>query len=313
MKKELKKQMNRTVRSVFIYHLILVGVSFLYILWKSAGNAGLTGVDAFSEQMLKYAMDKAGLLSLAGMAAGLLYMAVRYRKTKDIRHMLHEKKPMTIQVFLAAFCVFMSCQVLFAAASSLAELLLNPFGYTLSKAAESASAVSTTFSMFFYSTLAGPIAEELVFRGYIMRRLLPFGKEFAIVISAVLFGLIHGNFLQGSFAMGAGLVLGYIAVEYSMKWSLVIHILNNLVFSDLMGRMSEMMAEPLKSVFTCGVPAAFFITAVLILFLNREKIKKWRKNNRIGKRYCLYAFTSVWMILFIIMEVMTAMNGVSKI
>lgn len=313
MKKKLKKQINQTVRSVFIYYLILVGISFLYILWKSTVVSGQTGAGVFSGQMMKYAADKAGILSLAGTAAGLFYMAVRYRKTKDIRHMLRSKNPMTIRAFLAVFCVFMSCQVVFGIAAALAELILNPFGYTLSKAAENASAVSTTFSLFFYSTLAGPVAEELVFRGYIMRRLLPFGKEFAIVISAVLFGLIHGNFLQGSYAVGAGLVLGYIAVEYSMKWSVVIHILNNLVFSDLMGRLSEVTAEPLKSVLAGGIPAAFFAAACVVLVLNRGRIKTWRENNRIGKKYCLYAFTSVWMILFIIMEVMTAMNGVSKI
>ena len=35
MKKKLKKQINQTVRSVFIYYLILVGVSFIFYLWKS--------------------------------------------------------------------------------------------------------------------------------------------------------------------------------------------------------------------------------------------------------------------------------------
>ena len=85
MKKKLKKQINQTVRSVFIYYLILVGVSFLYILWKSTVVTGQTGAGVFSGQMMKYAADKAGILSLAGTAAGLFYMAVRYRKTKRER------------------------------------------------------------------------------------------------------------------------------------------------------------------------------------------------------------------------------------
>ena len=60
MKKKLKKQINQTVRSVFIYYLILVGVSFLYILWKSTVVSGQTGAGVFSGQMMKYAADKAG-------------------------------------------------------------------------------------------------------------------------------------------------------------------------------------------------------------------------------------------------------------
>ena len=213
----------------------------------------------------------------------------------------------------ATACVFMSCQAVFAAAASLAELLLNPLGYTLAKSVESASSVNTTLSMFIYSTLAAPAAEELVFRGYVLRRMLPYGKEFAIVISAVLFGLMHGNFVQGLFAAGTGLVLGYVAVEYSLKWSILIHLLNNLVFSDLLGRIAGVTAEPLKSVLEYGIPAAFFAAACVILFLNREAIGRWRRENRIGGRYYFYAFTTVWMILFILMEVLTAMNGIGKI
>ena len=35
MKKELKKQVNQTARSIFIYQIILTGVTFLYVLCKN--------------------------------------------------------------------------------------------------------------------------------------------------------------------------------------------------------------------------------------------------------------------------------------
>ena len=317
MKKELKKQVNQTARSIFIYQIILTGVTFLYVLCKSTaltgGRGAVEGADQIGKVLLNHAMDNAGLLSLAGTAAGLLYLALRYRKNCMKKEMFHTWKPMKTSAFLAVFCGFMSCQAVFAAAASLAELLLNPLGYTLAKSVESASSVNTTLSMFIYSTLAAPAAEELVFRGYVLRRMLPYGKEFAIVISAVLFGLMHGNFVQGLFAAGTGLVLGYVAVEYSLKWSILIHLLNNLVFSDLLGRIAGVTAEPLKSVLEYGISAAFFAAACVILFLNREAIGRWRRENRIGGRYYFYAFTTVWMILFILMEVLTAMNGIGKI
>lgn len=317
MKKELKKQVNQTARSIFLYSLILVTVTLLYTVNKSISAIAQMSADASADQfvqvLMKQVMDKAGILSLIGTACGLFYMAVRYRKKYYIREMMREKKTMKVDVFLALFCVFMSCQVLFIAATALAELLLNPIGFTLIEEANDASAASTTFSMFVYSALAAPVAEELVFRGYVMKKLLPFGKGFAILLSAVLFGLIHGNFLQGIFAVGAGLVLGFVAVEYSMKWSILIHILNNMVFSELMGRLAGKTAEPLKSVMEYGIPFTFFATACVILFLSRKKIIRWWKVNRMKKKECFYAFSSSWVIIFFIMEILSALNGIGRI
>ncbi|MGI6299062.1 MAG: CPBP family intramembrane glutamic endopeptidase [Saccharofermentanales bacterium] len=46
---------------------------------------------------------------------------------------------------------------------------------------------------FIYSIMELPLAEELVFRGYVFRKLLEIkdSKWFAIVISSMLFGLFH--------------------------------------------------------------------------------------------------------------------------
>lgn len=146
-----------------------------------------------------------------------------------------------------------------------------------------------------------------------MDRLLPYGKGFAIVLSAVLFGVMHGNFLQGLFAFGAGLVFGYVAVEYSLKWSVVIHVINNMVFSDLLGRVTKQLPETARSAVEYGIALAFFAAACVILFRKRNEIRGWWQENRPEKRYWVYAFTAVWMILFIIMEICVAMDGVGRI
>lgn len=164
---------------------------------------------------------------------------------------------MKLPAFLRIFCVFMSCQVIFMAAAALAEAALNPLGYTLAEAAQNATAISGTLPLFLYTALVGPVAEEVVFRGFIMDRLLPYGKGFAIVLSAVLFGVMHGNFLQGLFAFGAGLVFGYVAVEYSLKWSALIHVINNMVFSDLLGRVTKQLPETARSAVEYGIALAF--------------------------------------------------------
>lgn len=74
-------------------------------------------------------------------------------------------------------------------------------------------------------------------RGFLMRRFEKYGKGFAVIVSAVLFGVMHGNPLQ--IVMNAvGLILGYIAIEYSIKWSIILHIANNFILGDVIGGCS---------------------------------------------------------------------------
>ena len=111
-----------------------------------------------------------------------------------------------------------------------------------------------------------PFFEELIFRGAILRHLLPYGVNFAIVTQAVLFGLWHLNLYQGIFAVPMGLILGYVAYHFSLKWSYALHALNN-GFAMVMG-LSWMpgWAAP-----TIMVVAA--LGAVAVLVLHRSRIK----------------------------------------
>jgi membrane protease YdiL (CAAX protease family) len=78
-----------------------------------------------------------------------------------------------------------------------------------------------------YVVILGPLFEEIIFRGAILRTLLPFGQNFAIVVSALLFGLYHLILTQGIFAFFVGLVLAYCTLRYSIKWAMLLHMVNN--------------------------------------------------------------------------------------
>jgi membrane protease YdiL (CAAX protease family) len=63
------------------------------------------------------------------------------------------------------------------------------------------------------SVVLAPIFEELLFRGTVHTQVQKYGAAFAIVTTAVLFGLIHGNFHQAPYAVAFGLCLGYIVYK----------------------------------------------------------------------------------------------------
>lgn len=74
------------------------------------------------------------------------------------------------------------------------------------------------------------LIEELVFRGCVLRLLRSYGDWFAVVISAVLFGLMHGNLRQLPFATFVGLILGWLYVATNNIWlPMLVHFINNSI------------------------------------------------------------------------------------
>ncbi len=80
--------------------------------------------------------------------------------------------------------------------------------------------------------IIAPVAEEVVFRGAILRRLLDIGGHpwVAIAGSALIFGAIHGNMAQFYHAFFMGLLLGWIYLRTgSILPGIIIHWVNNSI------------------------------------------------------------------------------------
>jgi len=81
------------------------------------------------------------------------------------------------------------------------------------------------------SCLVIPIAEELLFRGVVYKRLkLYFGVTPALIGSALIFGIMHVNLVQFLYAAVIGLLLAFV-LEKTGKLSMAVfgHIAANLV------------------------------------------------------------------------------------
>ena len=199
------------------------------------------------------------------------------------------KKAMKPTVFLSLLCLCAGSQMVNSLWVGLLEMILNQFGSSVAAMLEGVSGSADSFSMFLYSALLAPVAEEILFRGFVQRSLRPFGRRFAIFGSAFLFGLFHGNLLQTPYVFLVGLVLGYVTEEYSVFWAMGLHMFNNLVLADFLSRMMERLPEMAAAVLSLLIFGGFALAAAAILVAGRREISLYRQSEWMDHR-CLKCF-----------------------
>ena len=92
--------------------------------------------------------------------------------------------------------------------------------------------IRTTVMDVFTSIILAPIAEELFFRGIVLKQLSKVSLRFGIIASAVLFGLMHGNIFQFVMATTVGIAFAYAdAKADSLIPSIIGHMAVNLTAS----------------------------------------------------------------------------------
>ncbi|MCR6514567.1 MAG: lysostaphin resistance A-like protein [Clostridium chrysemydis] len=77
--------------------------------------------------------------------------------------------------------------------------------------------------------ILGPISEEILCRGLILKRLLKNNNVYvALIVQALIFSIMHGNFVQGinAFIFGIGLGVLYL-YSNSLLAPILVHIINN--------------------------------------------------------------------------------------
>lgn len=216
---------------------------------------------------------------------------------------LVKESKMTPKVLLCVLCLCAGSQMVNSIWVGILEVILNQFGLSVMNILESVSGDSDTFSMFLYTALLAPIAEEVLFRGYILRSLRSFGKRFAIFGSAFLFGLFHGNLLQTPYAFLIGLVLGYVAVEYSVHWAVFLHMFNNLVLADLLTRLTANLSEMALNILNLVIFGGAAVASAIILVKKRQEIRAYNCSEWMDRRVLKCFFTNSGVIVLTVIMV----------
>lgn len=292
------KQINKWLRRkfslvgwvLFGYYLLMNLLSMLGMVQESAKQtlwgfaaghySGAMDVDAIYGNAWGYV-----LTIFVGLIILHAWKGSHYLKSE----ILAKEKRMTPFVFFCMISFCMGAQMANGIWVTLLELVLNCFGMSAMTVLESVSGESDTFSMFLYASILAPIGEEILFRGYVLRSLRPFGKRFAIFGSGLLFGLFHGNLLQTPYAILMGLVLGYVTVEYSIGWAVLLHMFNNLVLADLLTRLTASWSDMAYSILNLLLFGGFFAVSAVILVCKRREISEYNRSEWMDRR-CLRCF-----------------------
>ena len=132
--------------------------------------------------------------------------------------------------------------------------------------------------------IIAPVCEELIYRHFLLKPLRKYGDTGAVVMTAVLFGIVHFNFDQLLHAFMFGLFLALIAVRSgSVLPCIVCHIINN-VLVGIRNYLPETLGnESADAVFASARDAvgviqtailyggALFMVAAVILKLTKPK------------------------------------------
>lgn len=177
-----------------------------------------------------------------------------------------------------------------------AELILNQFGLSVLEGVtrmNESMAGADSIQMFAYVALVGPVVEELVFRGAVLHTLRERGDWFALVVSSVLFALMHGNLPQALFALPVGLLLGYVALNHSVQWAIALHVFNNLVLGEGLAWIERQMGGVGTLLAVVLIYGALFASLAIVA-------QKWRaiggymRRHAAGPHEMRWALSSAW-------------------
>lgn len=288
-----------------VYPVVVVILMAAGVLPANALTADMLGVDN-TTYMLIYS-------AVYALAMGLPMLIVMFGKKRIWP--LSPAKPVRWEV--AFFGIVGGVGVCMAAniITSYILAILEQFGVTTPEMPQMMVNTLDSYLLNLFTIAVLPaLLEEMVFRGCVLRLFRPYGDWFAVLVSAVVFGLMHGNLRQIPFAIIVGLVLGWLYVVTNNIWiPITVHFINNAV-SVSMEYLGFSLSENAVGVFYTLIIlalAAVGLGAGLILILvYRRHLRMQPKTTllSVGERYGVLLKAPTFLIALILYVLLTLLG-----
>lgn len=271
-----------TISAVSILLYILFSGIFTgatQLLFALLKNIGSIDYNLFSEKWnsaeFQYLFTTLYSVLIVG---GPFFLAGKFAKKKGLLvHIPMEKPQNAKHLPIIVFAGFGLCLFGNVLTSYLDMLVRMVFGFELKlpEMPETPHSVGGIL-LFFLSTAVVPaLIEEMALRGIIMQTLRRYGDMFAVVCSALIFGLMHCNLMQIPFAFIAGIVIGYAVLVTESVWTgVIIHFLNN-AFTVTVAIVDDFYGLESKAYVICNIAFySFILIGIALAFIYLKKFNK---------------------------------------
>lgn len=247
--------------------------------------------------------DINGIVYLISSLIGLAFISFIYKKDLDFWDLMEDTRNIPPKVFWNALIVVIGIQPIFQLMGQGIEHIFMGFNYEIEFSDFDRHSGGSFFIML-NLVLVGPIIEEFIFRGLLLRSLSQYGKNFAIITTSVLFGMYHASFVQNGYAFVVGIVLAYITLRYSIKWAIIIHCSNNMLM---------MLIAFLNIPFQLNYAflGIFFVWGVIILIIKRNKIRKWFAKGKSKKNAYKFTFSNMYILAYLALTIMLTIMDIT--
>ncbi len=153
--------------------------------------------------------------------------------------------------------------------------------------------------------------EEFALRGIVMQPLRRHGDRFAILMSAFVFALMHGNLSQLAFAFPVGVAIGYFVVATGSVWvGVAIHMLNNL-YSVVLNYLLEVRPTAAEKLYNLELSTTLVLgiicAALYFTVCRRTRLQKAEGVLTAGEKTAAYIFTLPMLAAIILLVVETVL------
>lgn len=301
MEHYVKKQLKKTNSGLGFYCFAIV-ILFFVIPNIIALIYGIFGID-YKSDTSSFFISSLTTIS-AFFLIGLLYCFISFTPLKSVIYL----KKIKLTKLLPLIAIGLSVAMLSNYISDIMAYNFSLTGISFSNNSKDENWSAYRFLLEIVDTAIVPaVFEEFAFRGIILNKLRKFGDNYAIIISAVLFGLMHGNLSQIPFAFILGLVLGFIAVKTnSIIPGILIHFFNNLfsITMSYLGMINVFNTQECMIIHFISVLTIVILGLVSVIILCKDKeffsISNQSENDLSLKSKILSSLLSVGMIFFIV-------------
>ncbi len=268
-KRSLRKTSNGLGFFLVVYYLVMqIVITVLVSVLK--GLNGVTDELVYSVEVFVYAVSP--------LTACFFYRVISKNRISDYfpkSHVPMKKLVPMILIGMAAAMIANEFAIMFDNNISM---------FNLKNYAQSDDATQTWMQLvftFITTAILPAFAEEIAFRGVFMGVMRKYGDAFAILSSALVFGLMHGNTTQIVFAFTLGLIFGYLDCKAnSIVPSVILHFANNFYAILRDGMNTYLNNDTANILFASTLIVTFCLLGILsFIYLSRADKQFFKLSN----------------------------------